>query len=184
MLDVAIIGGGPVGAAVAALAAGSGLTPGGFEARDAAAADARTLALSYASRERLRDAMAWPAAEATAITAIHVSQKGGPGRTRIDAADLELPALGYTLPFAALQRALHERLAAAGVPVRLAHACSEIRLDDAAATVSFTNGTDVSARLLVLADGGANAMRIPGIGFTEKDYEQHAVVAAVRTDRP
>lgn len=184
MLDVAIIGGGPVGAAVAALAAPSGLEIEVFEARDAAPADARTLALSHASRERLRDAMAWPAAEATPITAIHVSQKGAPGRTRIDAADLELPALGYTLPFAALQRALHERLAAVGVPLRLGHACSEIRLDDAAATIGFANGKDVRARLLVLADGGANATRIPGIGFTEKDYDQHAVVAAVRTDRP
>jgi len=184
MLDVSIIGGGPVGAAVAALAAGSGLRIEVFEARDEAPADARTLALSYASRERLRDAMAWPAAEATAMTAIHVSQKGGPGRTRIDAADLGLPSLGYTVPFAALQRALHERLAAAGVPVHFGHACSEIRLDESAATVGFANGSDVRARLLVLADGGANATRIPGIAFTEKDYAQNAVVAAVRTDRP
>jgi len=184
MLDVAIIGGGPVGAAVAALASACGLRLEVFEARPAPAADTRTLALSYASRERLRDAMAWPAAEATPIAAIHVSQKGGPGRTRIDARDLDLPALGYTVPFAALQHALHERLAATGVPLRLGHACSEIRLDDTGATVSFTNGSDVRARLLVLADGGANATRIPGIGFTEKDYMQQAVVAAVRTDRP
>jgi len=184
MLDVAIIGGGPVGAAVAALAAGSGLTLEVFEARDAVPADARTLALSYASRESLRDAEAWPAGEATAIDTIHVSQKGGPGRTRIDAADLGLPALGYTVPFAAVQRALHERLSEAKVPLRLGHACTEIRLDASAATVSFANGADVRARLLVLADGGANATRIPGLGFTEKDYAQHAVVAAVRTDRP
>src|SRR4051812_16174775 len=140
MLDVAIIGGGPVGAAVAALAAASGLRIEVFEARDALATDTRTLALSHASRERLLDAMAWPAAEATPIRAIHVSQKGGPGRTRIDAADLGLPALGYTVPFAALQRALHAQLAASGVPLHLGRACDGIQLEADAATVRFTTG--------------------------------------------
>jgi 2-octaprenyl-6-methoxyphenol hydroxylase len=184
MLDVAILGGGPVGAAVAAMAAARGLALEVFEARDAAAADARTLALSHASRERLRDAGAWPEADATPIEAIHVSQKGAPGRTLIHARDLELPALGYTVPFTALQRALHDRLAAAGVPLRFSHACEDIVLAPDAATLRFANGAEVRARLLVLADGGANASRIPGIAFTEKDYGQHAVVAAVRTDRP
>jgi 2-octaprenyl-6-methoxyphenol hydroxylase len=184
MLDVAIIGGGPVGATVAALAADRGLVLEVFEAREGAAEDARTLALSYGSRERLRDALAWPEAQATPIGAIHVSQKGAPGRTWIDASDLDLPALGYTLPFVALQRALHACLEEAHVPLRFSHACEEIHLDADAATVRFAGGKEVRARLLVLADGGANASRIPGIAFNEKDYEQHAVVAAVRTDRP
>jgi 2-octaprenyl-6-methoxyphenol hydroxylase len=35
----------------------------------------------------------------------------------------------------------------------------------------------------VLADGGANAGRIPGIAYVEKDYGQTAVVASVTTDR-
>jgi 2-octaprenyl-6-methoxyphenol hydroxylase len=184
MLDVAILGGGPVGAAVAALAAGRGLAMEVFEARPEAPADARTLALSYASREQLLEAGAWPSAHATPIAAIHVSQKGGPGRTLIEARDANLPALGYTVPFAALQRALHGRLEAAGVALRLAHACDGIVLDADAATLHFANGHEARARLLVLADGGANATRIPGIAFAEKDYGQHAVVASVRTDRP
>jgi 2-octaprenyl-6-methoxyphenol hydroxylase len=184
MLDVAIIGGGPVGAAIAALADRQGLAIEVFEARDAAPADARTLALSHASRESLRDAHAWPDEGCTPITAIHVSQKGGPGRTWIDASDLGLPALGYTVAFAALQRALHGRLGASGVPLRFSHACEAIELAPEAATVRFAGGQEARARLLVLADGGANASRIPGIAFSEKDYAQHAVVAAVRTDRP
>jgi 2-octaprenyl-6-methoxyphenol hydroxylase len=35
----------------------------------------------------------------------------------------------------------------------------------------------------VLADGGANASRIPGIAFMEKDYGQRAVIAALTCDR-
>ena len=77
VLDVAIVGAGPVGAALAARLAGSAISFAVLEARDTAAVDARTLALSHASRVFLEHAAAWPAA-ATPIEFIHVSQKGGP----------------------------------------------------------------------------------------------------------
>ena len=77
-LDVAIVGAGPVGATLAALAARPGLDIGLFEARAAPSGDLRTLALSHASRERLEEAGAWPAAGATPIASIHISQRGGP----------------------------------------------------------------------------------------------------------
>jgi 2-octaprenyl-6-methoxyphenol hydroxylase len=56
-----------------------------FEARPAPASDARTLALSHASREGLDELGAWPSGEASPITSIHISQRGGPGRTMIEA---------------------------------------------------------------------------------------------------
>jgi 2-octaprenyl-6-methoxyphenol hydroxylase len=183
MLDVAIIGGGPVGAAVAAFAPRSGLDIAVFEARCAPSRDGRTLALSHASRERLEEAGAWPQRGATPIRSIHISQKGGPGRTLLEASDPALPALGYTVPFATLEGALAEVLAKAGWGPNYGASCERISLDADAATVRFANGSEVRARLLVLADGGANATKIPGIAFTEKDYAQQAVVASVRTDR-
>jgi 2-octaprenyl-6-methoxyphenol hydroxylase len=183
-LDVAVIGAGPVGATLAALCHGAGITMALFEAREGPARDARTLALSHASRVLLEEARAWPAQVATPITSIHISQKGGPGRTLIRADEQGLPALGYTVGFAQLQQALDERVADAGIPVHYAHACDEITLEPEAAVVRFTSGASVRAKLLVLADGGANARRIPGIAFNEKDYAQAAVVAAVHSDRP
>ena len=182
-LDVAIVGAGPVGATLAALASLAGLSIALFEARPAPAADARTLALSDASRALLEEAGAWPAEVATPITSIHISQRGGPGRTLITASEQGLPALGYTLPFARLQQALDARIAACGIPVRYGHACEEISLEPEAAVLRFSSGTHARARLLVLADGGANARRIPGISFHEKDYEQAAVVGLVACDR-
>ncbi|MEO7743361.1 MAG: FAD-dependent monooxygenase, partial [Usitatibacter sp.] len=161
-----------------------GLSLAVFEARDAASTDARTLALSHASRETLDEAGAWPAAAATPIHSIHVSQRGGPGRTVIDAAEQRLPALGYTVSSAALEAALAERLRKSAIPVHYGQSCSGIELDAEGATVRFARGREVRARLLVLADGGANARRIPGIAFTGKDYGQLAVVAPVRVDRP
>lgn len=184
MLDVAIIGGGPVGAALAALAVHSGLDIAVFEARPAPSGDGRTLALSRASRELLEEALAWPERDVTPILSIHVSQKGGPGRTLLEASEQSLPALGYTVPFSTLEAALGEALSLSGRNPSYGESCDRISLDADAAAVRFASGREVRARLLVLADGGANATKIPGIAFTEKDYAQQAVVASVRTDRP
>ena len=182
MIDIAVIGAGPVGATLAALCADSGLSIALFEARPGPARDRRTLALSHASRELLERVRSWPGS-ATPITSIHISQKGGPGRTVISAAEQGLPALGYTLSYGDLQAALDAQLDAASIPVHRAESCEEISLAQDAARVRFSSGREVQAALLVLADGGANATKIPGIGFREKDYAQVAVVAALRADR-
>jgi 2-octaprenyl-6-methoxyphenol hydroxylase len=52
------------------------------------------------------------------------------------------------------------------------------------ARLTLGSGREIETRLLVLADGGANAAKIPGVAFSQKDYDQVAVVAAVATDRP
>ena len=183
MLDVAVIGAGPVGATLAALAAGRGLDIALFEARPGPSGEERILALSHGSRDILEEARAWPA-PAAAITSIHVSQKGGPGRAVLEASESALPALGYTVSYASLENALAARLRDAAIPIRYGAACREISLDGEGATVRFASGEETRARLLVLADGGANASRIPGIAFSEKDYAQQAVIGLVATDRP
>jgi len=181
--DVAIVGAGPAGAALAALLAPHGLDVALFEARGAPAADARTLALSHGSRELLEEARAWPAGT-TAITAIHVSQRGAPGRTLLEARDVRLPALGYTVSYARLEAALVERLRAENVPIHYGERCEGIATTEAGARLAFASGREVEASLLVLADGGANAGKLPGVAFHEKDYGQSAVVAALWADRP
>jgi 2-octaprenyl-6-methoxyphenol hydroxylase len=183
MLDVAIVGAGPVGATLAALAGRAGRRVAVFEARPGPTGDARTLALSHASRERLESIDGWPREAATPIQSIHISQQGGFGRTVIDASDQGLEALGYTVPFAGVEAALHRAAEAAGAPIEFGATCERIELSAEEARVTLADGRAIEARLLVLADGGANATRIPGIAFSEKDYEQHAVVAAVATDR-
>jgi 2-octaprenyl-6-methoxyphenol hydroxylase len=181
--DVAIVGAGPVGATLAVLAAGAGLSIRLFEARTGPSHDRRTLALSHASRERLEEARAWPREAATPIESIHISQRGGPGRTLLTAGEQGLPALGYTVAYAALESALDARLAEARIPVEYGAECRGIELSSEGAALRFASGASAEASLLVLADGGANAARIPGIAFMEKDYGQRAVVAAVRCDR-
>jgi 2-octaprenyl-6-methoxyphenol hydroxylase len=131
----------------------------------------------------LEDALAWPASHATPIASIHISQKGGPGRTLLEASEQGLPALGYTVSYAALEDALTRRLRDLAVEVHYARSCERITLDPDRALVRFASGDEIDAGLLVLADGGANAGKIPGIAFREKDYAQVAVIGSVRTDR-
>jgi 2-octaprenyl-6-methoxyphenol hydroxylase len=125
---------------------------------------------------------AWPTG-ATPITSIHISQKGGPGRTVISASSSDCPRSATRFSLGDLQAALDARLDAASIPVHRGESCEEISLAQDAARVRFSSGREEQAALLVLADGGANATKIPGIGFREKDYAQVAVVAALRSDR-
>lgn len=182
-IDIAIVGSGPVGATLAAMLSGSGYHVRVLEARAAPSRDARTLALSHASRELLGENGAWPGASATPIASIHISQQGGPGRALLTAGEQGLPALGYTVAYAALEETLEARLGAAGVSLAFGAACEAIELARDGVTLRLGTGEEVRTRLLVLADGGTNARHIPGIAYEEKDYGQVALTAAVRTDR-
>lgn len=183
-VDIAIVGAGPVGAALAATLVAAGMSVRVVEARSSPSRDARTLALSQASREMLEEAGGWPATGVTPIVEIHVSQQGGPGRTLITAADQALPALGYTVAYSALEETLEKRLADLGAGVTWGVACEAMELDAESARLRLADGSGVEARLLVLADGGANARRIPGIAYSEKDYGQVAITGPVYADRP
>src|SRR3990172_2356190 len=111
--DVVVVGGGPVGAALALALADSGYAPVVLESRDpdVAAGDPRPLALSYGSRLILERLGAWEGlAPATPIASIHVSQQGGFGRVALAAAEARLPALGYVVDYARLHAALAQAL--------------------------------------------------------------------------
>src|SRR5205807_1973682 len=62
----------------------------------------RPIALSYASRLILDRVGAWTGLAVSPIERILVSQVGSFGRTRLDAADAGVPALGYVTDYASL----------------------------------------------------------------------------------
>src|SRR5712672_615118 len=116
-VDVAIVGGGMVGASLAAALAPLGLKVALIEAvpHDAATQpsfDERTTALSNGSRRILETLGVWPAVAtaATPIRKIHVSDQGRFGFARIDAAEQGLTAMGYVVPNRSLGTELWTRL--------------------------------------------------------------------------
>lgn len=107
-IDVLIRGAGPVGCALAAALKDCGLKVallGSFPGD----VPFRPIALSYASRLILERLGVWPGLQATPIETILVSQQQGFGRIRMDAADADVPALGYVTDYAGLLAVLWER---------------------------------------------------------------------------
>jgi 2-octaprenyl-6-methoxyphenol hydroxylase len=115
--DIAIVGGGMVGASLAVSLEGLGLRVALIEAvpHDSASQpsfDERTTALSNGSRRILETLGVWAAVSgaATPIRKIHVSDQGRFGFARVDAAEQGLAAMGYVVPNRSLGAALWARL--------------------------------------------------------------------------
>ncbi|HVY05763.1 MAG TPA: FAD-dependent oxidoreductase [Burkholderiales bacterium] len=189
LCDVAIVGGGPIGAALALALTGSGLCVTVLEARADAGGgnDARTLAMSYGSRLLLERLRVWDRiASATPITSIHVSQRGGFGRTMLDAPDAQLPALGYVVRYADLQRAIVDTLIRENVDLIAGAEMTDMNPSPERVAIEFRqheSSQRLCARLLVIADGGGAAAERAGAGIKVSDYGQHAVVGLVSTSR-
>jgi 2-octaprenyl-6-methoxyphenol hydroxylase len=108
--DVLIRGAGPVGCTLALALRGSRHAVRLVDAQPAASAAFRPIALSHASRLILERTGVWGDFPVTPIQSIRVSQAGGFGRTRMDAADAGVPALGYVTQYAGLLAALRARV--------------------------------------------------------------------------
>jgi len=186
--DIAIIGGGPVGAALALALRGSQLKVCVLEARPAHAAssDARALALSYGSRLLLDRLGVWDALhDVSAIRTIHISQKQSFGRAVLHAAELNVPELGYVLPYPALQDALTHALQHSDVAT--IYGASVTRLSNSAdqAVIGYQQEGEeytLHARLAVVADGGKLlAQQYPP---EVHDYGQSALITHITCFAP
>jgi len=179
--DVLIVGGGPVGAALALALRGPDLKIGILEARppQAARRDPRPIALSHGSRLILERLGLWEKLQpATPIERIHVSQRGGFGRVELDAREAQLPALGYVVDYGALAVALAQALEAegGGRVIRATASALEGGVEAAIARFDTTDGAQsVSARLLAVADGGT----LSAARTRTRDYGQAVVTTRV-----
>jgi 2-octaprenyl-6-methoxyphenol hydroxylase len=194
--DVAIVGGGLVGASLAVGLAGTGLRALLIESVAPESAlqpsfDERTTALGNASRRIFQGLGIWDeiSREAEAIRSIHVSDAGRFGSARLRAEEHGIDAFGYVVPNRVIGTALWRRIPnASGVQVRVPASIEDLDITTERAyfTVVTTSGTREvgSARLLVAADGAQSAVRAAaGIAAGIEDYDQVAIAAAVTADR-
>jgi 2-octaprenyl-6-methoxyphenol hydroxylase len=192
-VDVAIIGGGMVGASLAVALSGTGLATLLVEGTAPGSAgqpsfDDRTTALGNASRRIFEGLGVWErlAAEAAAIRTIHVSDAGRFGFARLTAVEQGIDAFGYVIPNRVLGAALWDKLQQAAADVHLRVPARAEHVEIAATGVKIElPGESVSARLVVAADGAHSVVRTTaGIEADVEDYDQIAVVANVAADRP
>jgi 2-octaprenyl-6-methoxyphenol hydroxylase len=198
--DVAIVGGGMVGATLACALAPLGLKIALIEAIEPdsnrqPSFDERTTALSNGGRRILDTLGLWSAlaAEATAIQSIHISERGRFGFARVAAAELDLPAMGYVLANRLLGRQLWARIAEAGaagaqvvsyVPAQVATVSPGA--SSVALTIRSGDGAarQIEASLVVAAEGANSGLRAAfGIEVDVHDYHQTAIVTTVLPQR-
>jgi len=194
--DVAIVGGGMVGASLALALASTRLQVVVIEAVAAGSAaqpsfDERSTALGNGARQILQTLGVWgPLAGALApIREIHISDAGRFGFARLDAAEHGLTALGYTVPNRQLGAALWQALASAP-RIEVCSPARVLAMQPGAQRAQLTLLGDsgqtrvLQARLVVAADGAHSLIKqVAGIESSERDYQQVALVANLATDR-
>ena len=153
--------------------------------------DARTTALSFGSREIFESMGLWSQLRdfATPITAIQISDRGHFGKVNIDHEEQGAEALGYVVENQALAACLSGALESSSdiaflYPAQIA----EIKptQEGMALTIQTGDGSHaVSARLVVLADGGKSPI-CTRLGITHKTshYEQYAMIANIAFEKP
>ena len=192
--DVAIVGGGMVGATLAVALAPLHLRVALIEAVPHNAAsqpsfDERTTALSNGSRRILETIGVWPAvnAQATPIAKIHVSDRGRFGFARIDASEQGLPAMGYVLPNRALGSALWSLLPSPGIKIFCPAQVSGLAANEEAVKIEIAEAgatIAIDAKLIVAADGAQSVVRSAfGVAAEVRDYNQTAVITTVLPQR-
>ena len=192
-LDIAIVGGGMVGAACALALARRGFTVALLEAREPAPwnaadpEDLRVIALAPSSARLLDKLGAWRAIETARVSPYsHMRVWDGESGAELtfDAAREGRAQLGWIVENKLVACTLWDALGAAGARrVCPAHVASFVQREDRI-TLELGDGEMLSAALLVIADGADSALRDQaGIAVRGRDYHQRAVVAHVATER-
>lgn len=191
--DVVIVGGGMVGAAVAAGLGGSELKIAVIEAQAPEAFlpeqphDLRVSALSIASKNILESVGAWQGVlERRHCPFRRMRVWENAGDTTFDSEDIRYPELGYIVENRVTQLALLESLSRfSNVQLLMPQTINKIHYAGNDSTLSLADGRELHAKLLVAADGGHSRVRqTVGLGVTSWDYNQHALVIYIETAYP
>ena len=192
-VDIAIVGGGLVGASLAVALANTQLKLALIDAVtppvSAPSWDERCIALNDGSRRIFQTLGVWDALlpQAQPILSTHISERGRFGVARFSAAETGLDALGYNTPLRAVGHTLL-MAAQSRLQAHLQWLCparvTGLALDARSARLTLDDGRVVSTKLVVAADGASSALRgLLGFAAEVRDYQQSAIVTAVRVQR-
>lgn len=193
-VDVAIVGGGLVGASLALALAPTGLKTALIEgvapdANTQPSFDDRTTALGNGTRRSFEALGIWSqvAPQAAPIRRIHVSDAGRFGFARLEASEHGIDAFGYVVTNRVLGAAL--RAAITRLPnldLHMPAKCTGVALHEGDVELATEpTAAPLRARLVVAADGADSKVRAAaGLAATIEDYRQVAIVSHVRSSRP
>lgn len=191
--DVVIVGGGMVGAALACSLGNSALRVAVIEEAPPQPyapeqpQDLRVSAFSMASRNILEMAGAWPRVlDMRYCPYRRMKVWEASGEVEFKADEIDENYLGYIVENRLVQLALLDSLPAFdNVSLRAPAKIKRLDFQPEGSRIELNDGTALSARLVVAADGARSAVRqAAGLGVNGWDYEQHALVLSVETDYP
>jgi len=190
--DVAVIGGGMVGATLACALGDTPLhvvvienqEPAPF---DPSGYDLRVSAITRGSQRIFQALGGWKnmiARRACAFRRMRVWDGEGGAAAEFNSADIAEPCLGHIIENSVIQLALVERLRELPNVDWLCPAAPQ-HLDMQRMRVTLNDGRVLRTRLIVGADGARSRVRdSAAIAWHCHDYRQHALVAAVNTQLP
>ena len=191
-VDVAIIGGGMVGAT---LACALGKTPLKVVVIDPNTADSpankskfdlRVSAITRGSQRIFEHLDVWQAMVAQRVSPfreMHVWEQRDAGELHFDSAELSEPYLGHIIENRVILSSLYQRLAQhSNIQLMLGQRCTSMQYEQDVWQLSLADGESLTAKLVVGADGSHSWVRqqcaITSRGW---DYDQYAVVTYVKT---
>jgi 2-octaprenyl-6-methoxyphenol hydroxylase len=187
--DIAVIGGGPAGLAAAIALAETGAKTA-LIAHRAPYADNRTTALLGGSVDFLRQLNVWSHCEdkAAALRAMRLVDDTGrlirAPEVRFSSDEIGLDAFGYNIENRALMLALEARAAEFSGLTRLDDEADTIDPQDAEVVIRTRQGTSLSARLVVGADGRQSLCRAAaGIEVRRRELGQAALTFNISHSR-
>jgi len=192
MYDIIIVGGGMVGASLAYALKNTSFKLALIEAYDfnfdqQPNYDDRGIALAYGS-QRIFEAMGlWDqlAPHCTAISDIHISDRGHFGVTRLSADKEKVPALGQVITARAMGQTLNRAISRqTNLDVISPATVTELIQSESMVELTLDSGKTLTSQLIVAADGGHSTIRqLLGLGAFEHDYQQTAITANITTER-
>lgn len=193
-VDIAIVGGGMVGLALAAALKETDLRIAVIESREPeselqALPDVRVSALSRSSEVILRNLGAWQGIverRAAPYAAMEVWEQDSFARIEFEAQQLAQPDLGHIVENRVIQLALLEQVKQQhNVTLYLPAQCQTLAIGEREAWITLDDGQALTAKLVVGADGANSWVRKQqDIPLTHWDYGHSAIVANIRTEDP
>lgn len=187
--DIVIIGGGMAGAscALGLKQSNKQLSIAVIEANEVSADyhpsfDDRSIALAQQSVQYLKSINAFDcqAPFAAAIKKVTVSDRGHFGKTHIDCQEYGHDALGYVVEVNPFGRSLHQQLTRTDVSLFCPDTVAKLEYQSDFANITLSSGEQLSAKLVVIADGAhSQSRKLANIEFNTRAYQQAAIIANI-----
>ena len=192
--DIVIVGAALVGTSAALALAKQGLTVALVDRKSPLVElangewDSRIYAISPGNADWLKDLGVWQRINAKRITPIDAMQVWGDENTEplnFNVEDAFANNLGYILENSVLQQALWDELQTLDVDVLIGVEGALVELNEQEATLQLADGQQLTAKLMIAADGGNSWVRAQaGLSQQKTVYEHVGVVANFEVDLP